>query len=267
MGHQNSESGGAEGCIEPLGMKDIDELRAYYTALIPYYDASLDERGDLPFWDSIARRWGSKRILELGCGTGRVTEVLSRHAAVTAVDLLIEMIRHASRRAPTASLVVADLREFAFTSTFDLVVLAGDPTAHLTSTDERTRVMELIADHLNPQGRVVFEGLYRPAGKPSLVSARHVRRNGEQPFEVEEWWTPAGGDSTWKATSRIREGSSIVEIASVQRSWTLRDIQRLESALQIEHLWGDFDERPFSESAARMVIVATKKRSDGLPIA
>src|SRR5712691_6941938 len=122
-------------------MTDIEEIRRYYQAILPFYDHSLADRGDLPFWEAMATRWGARRILELGCGTGRVTEVLSRHASVTAVDLLVEMLWRAARKAPRAHLVAADLRQFAFATTFDLIVLADDPMAHLTSMDDRARVM------------------------------------------------------------------------------------------------------------------------------
>ena len=67
-----------EVCIAAMAMNDPEEVRRYYEAILPYYDESLADRGDLPFWEAMAA--GSKRILELGCGTGRVTEVLVRHA-------------------------------------------------------------------------------------------------------------------------------------------------------------------------------------------
>src|SRR5258708_1985206 len=105
-------------------MTDIEEIRRYYQAILPFYDDSLADRGDLSFWETMATRWGARRILELGCGTGRVTEVLSRHGQVIGVDLLFEMLRRAAKKAPRAHLVAADLRQFAFASTFDLIVLA-----------------------------------------------------------------------------------------------------------------------------------------------
>src|SRR5437588_5690521 len=98
-------------------MQDSDKIRRYYEAILPFYDESLADRGDLPFWESMAA--GSKRILELGCGTGRVTAVLVRHADVTATDLLVEMLRRALRRAPAANFIAADLRQFAFAEQFD----------------------------------------------------------------------------------------------------------------------------------------------------
>lgn len=242
-----------------IHMADLERLRAYYTATLPYYDLSLNDRGDLPFWAAMAERWRSKRILELGCGTGRVTPVLCARASTTAVDAVIEMLPSAIRRAPAAHFVVADLRELAFASAFDLVVLADDPMAHLTSSRERMTVMKSIADHLAPKGRLVLEGLYRAPGKAPLVPSRDVVRDGETLFTIDESWEPAGERALWKATYRYRTELAITEVASILRSWTPEEVGRLpECGLQVDALWGDFDERPFSPTAPRMVIVAKR---------
>ena len=239
-----------------------EQVRDYYTAALPYYDLSLQDRGDLPFWTAMAGRWSSKRILELGCGTGRVTPVLCARASTTAVDVLIEMLPSAMRRTPDAHFVVADLRALPFAAAFDLVVLADDPMAHLTSSEERMTVMESIARHLAPEGRLVLEGLYRAPGKAPLVPARDIVRDGETLFTVEESWEPAGESALWKATYRYRKGSVVTKVASLLRSWTPEEVSRLpECGLEVESLWDDFDERPFSPAAPRMVIVATKRAS------
>jgi SAM-dependent methyltransferase len=221
-------------------MTDVDEIRRYYDAILPYYDDSLANRGDLPFWEAMATRWGATRILELGCGTGRVTEVLSRHANVTAVDLLVEMLWRAVRRAPRADLVAADLRRFAFTATFDLIVLADDPMAHLTSIDDRARVIKLIADHLTPNGRVVLEGLYRHDG------TKHT---------ADESWTRTDVPSVWRANYRYKT----VEVTSLMRSWSRVEVAHLADAgLQVERVWGDFNEGPFLDDSERIIVVGRR---------
>ncbi len=55
------------------------------------------------------------RILELGCGTGRLTRRLLEvfpKAELTAVDISGEMTRHAARTCPSASFVVADAEAY-----------------------------------------------------------------------------------------------------------------------------------------------------------
>ncbi|HEX3069860.1 MAG TPA: class I SAM-dependent methyltransferase [Thermoanaerobaculia bacterium] len=239
-------------------MAVIEQVRAYYNAVLPFYDLALQDRGDLAFWSAMARRWNSKRILEFGCGTGRVTTVLSEQAQTTAVDLMLEMLQRAARRAPRAQFVAADLRELPFASTFDLVVLADDPLAHVTSSEERAKVLAWIADHLAAGGRLVLEGLYRAPGRTVLVPPREIVNDGELLFTVEESWEPAGANALWNARYRFTTGSVTTEVATTLRSWTSEEIRRLpESGLQVEQLWGDFDERPFTAMSPGVVIVAS----------
>lgn len=238
-------------------MKDIEAVRRYYEAVLPYYDDALEDRGDLPFWESMATRWRSTRILELGCGTGRVTRVLSRVAPVTAIDLLVEMLRCAAQTAPGAHLIAADLRQFALRVPFDLVVLADDPLTHLTSIEDRMRVMRLIAEHLTPDGHVVLEGLYRRAGEPVCVLAREILSDEGGPFTVEESWEATEDASIWRSSYRYTRSTSIIEASSIVRSWSRAEVDHLEeAALRVECVWGDFDEKPFSDSSKRIIVVA-----------
>lgn len=240
-------------------MNDIVPLRTYYRTVLPYYESALEDRGDLRFWESMAQRWSARSILELGCGTGRVTEVLTAGASVIAVDVLVEMLDHAARKAPKARLVAADFRRLALRSQFNLVVLANDPMAHLTSTRDRTRVIESIREHLAADGRVVLEGLYRPRREATVVAPRRVSPDARRQFTVEERWEPVGSESLWRATYRYDDGFGGVQATSPLRSWTREDIDRVRHAgLEIEALWGDFDERPFENASPRIVIVARR---------
>jgi SAM-dependent methyltransferase len=234
-------------------MDDVEDIRRYYEAILPYYDNSLADRGDLPFWEALARRWNPARILDLGCGTGRVTAVLNRVAPVVAVDLLPEMLVRAFRNAPGAQLVAADLRQFAFAELFDLIVLADDPMAHLISLDDRRNVMRLIADHLSPGGRVVIEGLYRQAGTA---------------VPPNESWSATDDPSVWSAHYRFKKNDATVNVSTVMRSWSQAEVDQLTDAgLQIENVWGDFDERPFASDSKRIIIVAGRSLTSRTAVA
>lgn len=76
------------------------------------------------------RYFGSRsglRILELGCGTGRLTKELLEvfpEARVIAVDISTDMVAYAAQRAPRARFMVDDVENFVRTcnETFDLVI-------------------------------------------------------------------------------------------------------------------------------------------------
>ena len=69
-----------------------------------------------------------------------------------------------------------------------------------------------------------------------------------------------GPEPLWSATYRYIDGPLVTEATSLQRSWTPEDVALLANAgLQVQHLWGDFDERPFRETAARLLVVAQKR--------
>jgi SAM-dependent methyltransferase len=178
-----------------------------------------------------------------------VTEVLVRHAEVTAVDLLVEMLRLACRRASAANFVAADLRQFAFARRFDLIVLADDPMAHLVSIDDRERALRLIADHLTPDGRVVIEGLYR------REPCRSRQQRGS--LTIDESWTPTDEPSVWNARYHYETNGSAADVSSVMRSWSQSDFELLAACgLEVESTWGDFDERPFVPTSNRLIIAA-----------
>jgi ubiquinone/menaquinone biosynthesis C-methylase UbiE len=85
-------------------------------------------RRDVRFWETLARRTGG-RILELGCGTGRITLPMSRTGArVVGIDRSASMLARAhervrrSRLAGRPALVRGDITALPFpSSSFDLV--------------------------------------------------------------------------------------------------------------------------------------------------
>jgi SAM-dependent methyltransferase len=105
----------------------------------PFYDwenaRTLGKR-DIPFWLELSRRTVSglalerRRVLELGCGTGRVTFPLAREGiSIVGIDRSAEMLARAtlrrkrSRRKPQVRLLRGDIRQLPFPDqTFPLVI-------------------------------------------------------------------------------------------------------------------------------------------------
>ncbi|WP_114853912.1 bifunctional 2-polyprenyl-6-hydroxyphenol methylase/3-demethylubiquinol 3-O-methyltransferase UbiG [Brachybacterium sp. YJGR34] len=118
-----------------------------------------DLHGEARLIDAMAAR--GSRILDAGCGTGRVGGYLARAGhQVVGVDLdehLIEVARedHPAVRWETVNLTALDLREEdGAQMLFDLQVSAGNVLAFL-ATDERRPALARLAEHLAPEGRLV----------------------------------------------------------------------------------------------------------------
>ncbi len=89
-------------------------------------------------------------ILELGCGTGRVThELVARGFRVTAVDESAEMLEHV-RGAET---VHARIEELDLARTFDCVLLAS----HFVNAPDADVFLDACARHVDTNGVVLVE--------------------------------------------------------------------------------------------------------------
>jgi ubiquinone/menaquinone biosynthesis C-methylase UbiE len=93
------------------------------------------------------------RVLDLGCGTGQVTErLLAAGTDVVAVDALPAMLVGARRRAPRASFVEGDAFDVDVGDGFDRVVLSF--VLHNFDTDDRRRLLARARSALGDDGRI-----------------------------------------------------------------------------------------------------------------
>jgi SAM-dependent methyltransferase len=119
---------------------------------------------DLQLWRRLAREASRERacdVLELGCGTGRVSLALAPRARhVSAIDVDPELVAVLRERATERELpveaVVADARAFELDRRFDLVLAPMQLVQLLEGEGERLSMLTCVARHLNPGGRVAL---------------------------------------------------------------------------------------------------------------
>lgn len=131
--------------------------------------ADLD--GEARFVDALVPP--SSRILDAGCGAGRVAGALHRRGHhVVGVDVDPDLVAAAAADHPGPAFAVADLTTFDLAATdgidepFDVVVCAGNVMVFLAPDTERA-ALERMAAHTRPGGRIVLG----------------FRRNEPYPFE------------------------------------------------------------------------------------
>jgi SAM-dependent methyltransferase len=133
------------------------------------YQARFDELAasgvDIHGEATFVRAYGPGRVLDAGCGTGRVAIELARHGIeVVGVDVDPAMLQVARGRAPELDWRVGDLATCDLEREgFDLAVLAGNVLLFVTPGTEG-QVVANVAGALVPGGRLVAGFSVRPGG-------------------------------------------------------------------------------------------------------
>jgi cyclopropane fatty-acyl-phospholipid synthase-like methyltransferase len=111
---------------------------------------------EAPMLRALARHAPGRRLLDLGCGTGRPLAqwLADRGFAVTGVDGAAPMLRHFRAALPAARAIHCDMRRLRLRTRFD-AILAWDSFFHLDHTDQ-ARMFPVLAAHAAPGAVLVF---------------------------------------------------------------------------------------------------------------
>jgi SAM-dependent methyltransferase len=239
-------------------------VESYDSIYAPLPDALA---GDVAFYAALARRGGG-RVLEIGCGTGRVALALAIAGFdIVGLDLSEAMLAQARAKGqalPAAAasrleLMRGDMRDFAFSRRFATIILPFRTFHLLLSEADQRRCLAAIARHLERGGRVAIH-LFDPppdiiarAEAPVLGREHGVNRSTGRRIEA------YSGACTVDAARQIRR--EIWHYREFDRDGTALREQRLELAvrwirrpemralleqagLAIEAEYGDFLGRP-----------------------
>jgi len=150
--------------------------------------SGVDVHGEADFVAAFA----PERVLDAGCGSGRVAiELARRGIEVVGVDVDASMLEAAARRAPDLRWVTCDLVDLDLGERFDVVVLAGNVPL-FTPPGTQPAVIRSCARHV-AEGGVVVVGfslgrgyelvdLDRDATAAGLVLAERWATWDRQPF-------------------------------------------------------------------------------------
>jgi len=226
---------------------------------------------DLPFWKEQAAKWGSP-ILELACGTGRVSLELARQGyQVVGLDQAEEMLKEAQKKANEQNLKLefkkGDMRNFCLEQKFPLIILPFNSLAHLHSYHDLEQLLSCVGQHLNENGRFVFDYL-----NPSLSI---LGRDPQKWYPSGEFYDSRGEkviiqercsyDSAFqinKITMKYNfPDGEVVEDILYMRMFFPRELEALleYNGWVIEKRLGDFNGEEFSSDTPRQIITCRRK--------
>jgi SAM-dependent methyltransferase len=153
-----------------LARPDRSNMSDLYRHPEEYDLEHLGDSEDVEFYVSLVRRLQPRKVLELGCGTGRITLPLAEQGAqlafdVTGLDTQAEMLETAKKRQLEAPpkvrerlrLIQGDMRTWQSEPAFDLIVIPCSSISHLLTLQDQLTVWNQCRRNLRPGGRFVVE--------------------------------------------------------------------------------------------------------------
>lgn len=163
-----------------------------YDRIARFYDVDMGRNmafDDVGFYARLAKADGG-RLLELGCGNGRILlELLAQGVDAFGIDASAGMLADVQRKAVTRALANPpvcrmDVRALAFRAAFCSVLCPYSLITYLTSDAEFDRLLAGVGRALRPSGRLVID-VFVP--RPLAVSTE-FRLDYRRPFDGGELW-------------------------------------------------------------------------------
>lgn len=195
------------------------------TNLVEYDEPELydlenkDFEPDGPFILAYAQKLGGT-LLELGCGTGRVTIPLAQHGIkVVGVDIVPAMIERAKQKSAGLPIewIVDDARTFQLGRKFNLIFESGSVFHHMLTRQDQEAFLSRVYAHIEDEGRFITN-LFFPTAKRLLSSDIE-----------EEWYTVRRPDGSEIRVSGIDKYDDLQQIRTetAYRRWTEADGQEI----------------------------------------
>ena len=243
---------------------DIREDAAQFYDLNPTAPDDLEfYRGKIPGSDA--------RILELGCGTGRVLLPLVEScgfihgvdASPAMISICRDKMRKAGIPARKAEVEIGDITDVTLGKTFDLVIAPCRVFQHLETDVEIEDFLETVRKHLSAKGTCVLN-VFKPNLEPEKL--RHQWANKE---EYLAWETLVEGERITCHGRNVRmdaknmvlypeiiyrryQGEDLKEevvLQVVMRCYYPEEFEHVirEHGFEILHRWGGYAGEPYGE--------------------
>ncbi|RWD47231.1 MAG: class I SAM-dependent methyltransferase [Mesorhizobium sp.] len=237
------------------------------------YDAVVVPGPCESFYRKLACSTGGP-ILELACGTGRLTIPLALEGhEVVGLDASYPMLRAARAKAEAkrakVEFVLGDMRRFDLGRYFALVIVSCNSLAHITANEDIVECLSRIARHLVPGGLLAFDVV-----NPSMRDLAQCGHTAER-SETEPDRSYVSGSKELIAYDPVQQvqilkwrfealGRKIPPVAPMRlRAYFPQEMPlRLALAgLELAARYGDFDGRRFIGSSPNQIYVARAARN------
>ena len=245
-----------------------------YTSFAKVYDTFMD---NIPYeeWGKyltgLLEEYGVKEglVLELGCGTGSMTEILAGKGydmigADNSEEMLEIAIEKRERSGHDILYLLQDMREFELYGTVRAVVSVCDSVNYVTEEEELIEVFRLVNNYLDPKGVFIFDFNTKYKYQNVLGDRTIAEKRDECSFIWDNYYYEEEEINEYELTLFIQEKENLYrkfEEVHYQRAYTLEQMLRLvkESGLEVVTAYDAFTRKQPTDTSERIYMIAREQ--------
>ena len=242
-----------------------------YTSFASVYDMFMD---NIPYGEwcayltSLLKEYGVEDgiLLDLGCGTGSLTELLAQEGYdMIGVDFSEDMLQIAMEKREESGLpilyLLQDMREFELYGTVRAVVSICDSMNYLLEETDLLSLFYRVNEYLDPDGIFIFD-LNTVYKYRELLGETTIAENREEgSFIWDNYFDEEEQINEYDLTFFIREEEGLYrrfEETHYQRAYELETIKHLleQAGLEFVAAYDAFTREPVKEDSERIYVIA-----------
>lgn len=204
-------------------------------------------------------------VLDLGCGTGEVTERLAKAGYdMTGVDGSAEMLQQALEKKERSGYNILylcqDMRSFELYGTMRAIVSTCDCVNYMTEPEDLLEVFRLVNNYLDPKGLFVFD--FNTKKKYKDIGDACIAENREEgSFIWENFYDEESCLNEYQLTLFLPEENGLYrkeEEYHAQRGYDLSEIKAFlkKAGLVFEAAFDGYTDAQAAEESDRIVVIA-----------
>lgn len=245
-----------------------------YTGFAAVYDLFMD---DIPYEEwchyliSLLEEYGVRDglVLDLGCGTGNVTECLAAAGYdMIGVDFSEDMLQAAMEKRMESGhdilYLLQDMREFELYGTVRAVVSICDSMNYILEKDELVQVFSLVNNYLDPGGIFVFDLNTEYKYKYLLGDSTIAEDREKSSFIWNNSYDEAERMNEYELNLFIQEEGGLYrkyQETHYQKAYRMEEIRAalLEAGMELVALYDAFTREAPGEDSERVYVIAREK--------
>lgn len=242
-----------------------------YTSFAEVYDTFMDNVPYEEWADYLEERlkeYGVKDglVLELGCGTGSMTELLAEKGYdMIGVDNSEDMLEIAMEKRIESGhdilYLLQNMQEFELYGTVKAVVSVCDSVNYITEKAELEEVFRLVNNYLDPQGIFIFDFNTEYKYREILENQVIAEDREECSFIWENYYDHTSMINEYELTLFVQEEDDLYrkyQESHFQKAYTLRDIRSMieASGLKFVTAYDAYTQKAPMHNSERITVIA-----------